>query len=48
MTNVESTYNILSIQPEMLFMNGTIPFSQDIMGFSIDLQIEVEMQLQKQ
>lgn len=48
MTNVESTYNILSIQPEMLFMNGTIPFSQEIMGFSIDLQIEVEMQLQKQ
>ena len=48
MTNVESTYNILSIQPEMLFMNGIIPFSQEIMGFSIDLQIEVEMQLQKQ
>ena len=47
-TSVESTYNILSIQPEVIFMNGTIPFSQEIMGLNIDLQIDVEMQLQKQ
>ena len=47
-TSVESTYNILSIQNDMLFMNGTIPFSQEIMGLNLDLQIEVEMQLQKQ
>jgi len=29
-------------------MNGTIPFEQDIMGFSFSLDIDVEMQLQKQ
>ena len=48
LTGVSSTYNILSIQTDMIFMNGIIPFSQEIMGFDVDLQIEVEMQLQKQ
>ena len=47
-TNLESSYEILSIQNNIAFMNGIIPFSQEIMGYNIDLEIEVEMQLQKQ
>tara|TARA_B100001250_G_scaffold413038_1_gene445901 strand:- start:1660 stop:2358 length:699 start_codon:yes stop_codon:yes gene_type:complete len=47
-TNLESSYEILSIQENTAFMNGIIPFSQEIMGYNIDLEIEVEMQLQKQ
>ena len=47
-TNLESNYEILSIQSNSAFVNGTIPFSQEIMGFNFDLQIEVEMQLIKQ
>ena len=47
-TELESNYEILSIQSNSAFINGTIPFSQEIMGFSFDLQIDVEMQLIKE
>ena len=47
-TSLESSYEILSIQENVAFINGTIPFEQDIMGFSFSLDIDVEMQLQKQ
>ena len=47
-TSLESIYEILSIQNNDAFINGTIPFEQEIMGFSFNLDIDVKMQLQKQ
>ena len=47
-TSTISNYNILSIQSDVAFLSGTIPFSQEIMGFSFELALEVEMQLIKQ
>lgn len=46
-TSTTSYYDILSIQNDIVFLSGTIPFSQEIMGFSFDLELEVEMQLTK-
>lgn len=46
-TNLESYYEILNIQNNIAFLNGVIPFSQEVMGFNVDLEIEVEMRLEK-
>ena len=47
-TNQQDNYEIISINEESAFMNGTVNISQDIMGFEIDFEIDVQMQLVKQ
>jgi hypothetical protein len=46
-TNLESSFEILNIQNNIAFIKGIIPFSQEIMGLNVDLDIEVEMRLEK-
>jgi hypothetical protein len=47
-TNLESSYEIISLTDETAIISGVIPFSQDIAGMPIDLDIDVEMILEKQ
>ena len=46
-TGLVSNYQILSIQENICFLNGTIPFVIDTMGFIINTEIDIEMQLNK-
>ena len=48
MTGLTSNYNIDVIFEQFAIISGTVPFSQEIMGYSIDLEMEIELQLQKQ
>ena len=47
-TGIESYYEIISITNTNAVISGTVPFAQEIMGFAIDLDIEMEMILEKQ
>ena len=47
-TGIISDYQILSIQENICFLNGTIPFVIDTMGFIINAEIDIEMQLNRQ
>lgn len=47
-TGLISDYQILSVQENICFLNGTIPFLIDTMGFTINSQIDIELQLDKQ
>ena len=47
-TGLISDYQILSIQEDICFLNGTIPFVIDTMGLTINTVIDIEMQLNKQ
>ena len=47
-TGLISDYQILSVQDSICFLNGTIPFVIDTMGFTINSQIDIELQLDKQ
>ena len=40
-------YEIISLNNNSAFMNGTVNISQEIMGFEIDFEIDVQMQLEK-
>jgi len=46
-TNIESSYEIIALTEDIGVISGTIPFSQEISGMAIDLEIEVEMILEK-
>ena len=47
-TGLVSDYQILSVQEEICFLKGIIPFVIDTMGFTINSEIDIEMQLNKQ
>ncbi len=47
-TGVESSYQIISLTNENAYISGTIPFSQEVAGMAIDLEIDVTMFLEKQ
>ena len=47
-TGLVSDYQILSIQEDICFLKGIIPFVIDTMGFTINSEIDIEMQLNKQ
>ena len=47
-TNIESSYEIISLNNTTAIISGIMPFTQEIMGFPIDLDIEMEMILEKQ
>jgi hypothetical protein len=47
-TGLVSDYQILSIQENICFLKGIIPFVIDTMGFTINSEIDIEMQLNKQ
>tara|TARA_B100001250_G_C19773000_1_gene778121 strand:+ start:773 stop:1480 length:708 start_codon:yes stop_codon:yes gene_type:complete len=47
-TGQQDFYEIISINDESAFLNGTVTISQDIMGFEIDLEMDVQMQLEKE
>jgi hypothetical protein len=47
-TGVVSDYQILSLQENICFLNGTIPFVIDTLGLTINSEIDVELQLVKQ
>ena len=46
-TNLISDYQILSVQENVCFLSGTIPFVIDTMGFTINSEIDIELQLSK-
>jgi len=46
-TNLVSDYQILSVQENVCFLSGTIPFVIDTMGFTINSEIDIELQLSK-
>lgn len=47
-TGVDSYYEIISITNTTAVISGIVPFSQEIMGMGFDLDIEMEMILEKQ
>ena len=47
-TNTESSYTIISITNTTAVISGIVPFSQEIMGMTIDLDIQMEMILEKE
>ena len=47
-TNIDSSYEIISLTDETVIITGIIPFSQNIAGMDINLDIDVEMILHKQ
>jgi len=47
-TGEQAEYEIVSITENTAFMNGTIQVSQDIMGTDFNLELDVQMQLEKQ
>tara|TARA_B100001250_G_scaffold213768_1_gene183354 strand:- start:3419 stop:4063 length:645 start_codon:yes stop_codon:yes gene_type:complete len=46
-TSIESSYEIIALTDDIGIISGTIPFSQEISGMAIDLEIDVEMILEK-
>jgi hypothetical protein len=46
-TSIESSYEIIALTDDIGIISGVIPFSQEISGMAIDLEIEVEMILEK-
>ena len=46
-TGQQDFYEIISINDDAAFLNGTVSISQDVMGFEIDFEIDVQMQLEK-
>ena len=46
-TGLESSYDIIALTNDLAVISGIIPFSQDVGGTMIDLDIEVEMILEK-
>ena len=46
-TELESSYDIIALTDGLAIISGIIPFSQDVGGMMIDLDIEVEMILEK-
>ena len=46
-TGQQDFYEIISINDNSAFLNGTVTISQEIMGFEIDFEIDVQMQLDK-
>lgn len=47
-TNIDATYEIISITNTTAVISGIVPFSQEIMGMAFELDIEMEMILEKQ
>ena len=47
-TGIESLYEIISITNTNAVISGIVPFSQEVMGMAFDLDIEMEMILEKQ
>ena len=47
-TGVESSYEIISITNTTAIISGLVPFSQEIMGMEFDLDIEMEIILEKE
>ena len=47
-TGTESFYEIISITNTNAIISGIVPFSQEVMGMAFDLDIEMEMILEKQ
>ena len=47
-TGVDSSYEIISITNTTAIISGLVPFSQEIMGMEFDLDIEMEMILEKE
>ena len=47
-SGIISDYQILSVQENICFLNGNIPFVIDTMGLTINSVIEIELQLDKQ
>ena len=45
---VDSSYEIISITNTTAIISGLVPFSQEIMGMEFDLDIEMEMILEKE
>ena len=46
-TGLETSYEIIVLTEDIAVISGIIPFTQDIGGMMIDLEIEVEMILEK-
>ena len=46
-TTLSSNYQILSVQENICFLSGTIPFVFDTLGLTINSEIDVELQLNK-
>ena len=46
-TGLTSDYEILSVQENICFLSGTIPLVIDTLGFSINSEIDIELQLNK-
>tara|TARA_B100001250_G_scaffold201513_1_gene172743 strand:- start:465 stop:1100 length:636 start_codon:yes stop_codon:yes gene_type:complete len=46
-TGLESSYEIIALTNDLAIISGLIPFSQDIGGMIVDLEIDVEMILEK-
>ena len=47
-TNLESSFTIISLTENTAVISGIVPFSQEIMGLAVDLDIEMEMILEKE
>jgi len=47
-TTIESSYEIISLTNTTAIISGIVPFSQEIMGIPIDLDIDMEMILEKE
>ena len=47
-TGTEASYVIISLTNETAIISGVMPFTQDVAGMAIDLDIEIEMILEKQ
>ena len=48
LTTIESSYEIIALSNDIGVISGVVPFSQDIAGMSFNLEIELEMVLEKQ
>ncbi|MBF25632.1 MAG: hypothetical protein CMP49_03835 [Flavobacteriales bacterium] len=46
--NMDSYYSIISLTSTTAIISGVVPFSQEIMGLPINLEIDMEMILEKQ
>ena len=47
-TTLESNYEIIVLSNDIGVVSGTVPFSQEVLGYNFDLELELEMVLEKQ
>ena len=48
LTSLESSYEIIALTNDLGVISGEVPFTQEVAGMNFDLDIELEMVLEKQ